>query len=555
MPPPQAGYPPPQAGYPPPQAGYPPPQAGYPPPQQQPQGGYMHGTPQGGYTPPQMMPQGMPPQGGYPPPRAPAGGRTSKLPLVLGIGAIVVAGGVVAIVLAVKASRGGGGQSTAKALVTKTLAAMQANDVDALVDLSGVKAMRSGVTCDDTADPTHHDVDRNLAKVKEAYGHLIESSKGYTVEVTSMPDVEARDKDHDIVVSKGDKVSKGCVANAELRYVHFLVEANVKSGDKPGAEQELGFDAIVYDGKWFLGTPPRIHAASRFGAQLAKMTEFKDRACACKDAACATQVMNDLSKYSVEHKDDFGKDANPSDSEMRQIVDLAEAMTTCSTKLVSASSTTSSTTSSTSSTTSSTTSVEGLPDYVLPPGGTFVTRHNQGHGRMSWSYDFVSHDTSEVGARLRDTLAAAGWTVAYRHPEPNRTDGPTVFAWRAGRTVIAIALTRDQGGTLLGLLSDPEISFEMKAAHGYPADFPFVPFAQFVETKPQGDGTTRLTYAYVGNVADLTAELEAATKSAGWSCRGDIAQLRACTKDGKGEVALSVRAVSGRRVGLFISRL
>lgn len=68
------------------------------------------------------------------------------------------------------------------------------------------------------------------------------------------------------------------------------------------------------------------------GESLAKMTELKDKMCACKDKACSDKVSNELSGWTQEQaKSAGGKPVTPSeDPKMEAVI---EAMTSCMLKL------------------------------------------------------------------------------------------------------------------------------------------------------------------------------------------------------------------------------
>jgi hypothetical protein len=65
---------------------------------------------------------------------------------------------------------------------------------------------------------------------------------------------------------------------------------------------------------------------------VAKMNEFKERMCACKDKACAEKVNDDLMKWSTEQsKGD--KEAKGTDEDNKKIISISEDMSKCQQKL------------------------------------------------------------------------------------------------------------------------------------------------------------------------------------------------------------------------------
>lgn len=66
---------------------------------------------------------------------------------------------------------------------------------------------------------------------------------------------------------------------------------------------------------------------------IAKMSELKDKMCACKDKACADQVTQEMTKWGAEHSKG-GEAAKMSDDEQKKMASVTEGMTTCMTKIM-----------------------------------------------------------------------------------------------------------------------------------------------------------------------------------------------------------------------------
>jgi hypothetical protein len=65
------------------------------------------------------------------------------------------------------------------------------------------------------------------------------------------------------------------------------------------------------------------------GEAMAKMTEFKDKMCACKDAACAKSVSDEMTKWS---QDQAGKTKEPvkmSEADQKKATEIGTAMGEC----------------------------------------------------------------------------------------------------------------------------------------------------------------------------------------------------------------------------------
>ncbi len=63
-------------------------------------------------------------------------------------------------------------------------------------------------------------------------------------------------------------------------------------------------------------------------AMVAKMEDYKKQACACKDTACATAVMEDMGKYATAHANDRG-----TQKQIDQVSKITTEMSECMTKL------------------------------------------------------------------------------------------------------------------------------------------------------------------------------------------------------------------------------
>ncbi|HEU4733699.1 MAG TPA: hypothetical protein VFT22_37655, partial [Kofleriaceae bacterium] len=68
------------------------------------------------------------------------------------------------------------------------------------------------------------------------------------------------------------------------------------------------------------------------GDAIAKMSELKDKMCACKDKACADQVAQEMTRWGTEHK--AGEASKLSEEDQKKLVALTEDMTKCMTKLM-----------------------------------------------------------------------------------------------------------------------------------------------------------------------------------------------------------------------------
>lgn len=74
------------------------------------------------------------------------------------------------------------------------------------------------------------------------------------------------------------------------------------------------------------------------GEAVAKMTEFKDQMCACKDKACADKVQESMTKWSTDMAAKAGenKDQKADEATMKKMTEVGQAYGECMTKAMSA---------------------------------------------------------------------------------------------------------------------------------------------------------------------------------------------------------------------------
>lgn len=68
------------------------------------------------------------------------------------------------------------------------------------------------------------------------------------------------------------------------------------------------------------------------GAAMAKMEEFKTNMCKCTDAACATKVTEDMTKWSQEFAKTASKDQKIDEATTKKMTELTMAMSECAQK-------------------------------------------------------------------------------------------------------------------------------------------------------------------------------------------------------------------------------
>ena len=81
-----------------------------------------------------------------------------------------------------------------------------------------------------------------------------------------------------------------------------------------------------------LATAPACKKSGGAGEAIAKMTEVKDKICACKDKACVDAATAELTKWGTDHaKGDPGK---VSEADQQKLTAVSEEMTKCMTKVL-----------------------------------------------------------------------------------------------------------------------------------------------------------------------------------------------------------------------------
>jgi hypothetical protein len=70
------------------------------------------------------------------------------------------------------------------------------------------------------------------------------------------------------------------------------------------------------------------------GDAIAKMTELKDKMCACKDKTCADQVTQEMTKWGADHK--AGEASKLGAEDQKKLAGVTGDMTTCLTKIMTA---------------------------------------------------------------------------------------------------------------------------------------------------------------------------------------------------------------------------
>lgn len=250
-------------------------------------------------------------------------GKKSMMPwIVLGAGAVT--GIIIAVVIA---TGGGGASSSPKGVAEAALVALSAGDTDKLAALADIENLyKSFVKCDENeADESPAEL---AAKEKSRFAKSAEKAKGLKLKLVELPDFDNLGKDHVMAMPKGTKVAKGCASTAEATIYNGKMKVSVQDGDKPAVERDVELDLIKIDGKFYLAQAPRVDKSSDSSAQIAKMTELRDRMCACADLGCASKVSDDMAAWAQANSAQMNE-TMPSDDDMKKLMAISEELTKC----------------------------------------------------------------------------------------------------------------------------------------------------------------------------------------------------------------------------------
>ena len=193
------------------------------------------------------------------------------------------------------------------------------------------------------------------------------------------------------------------------------------------------------------------------------------------------------------------------------------------------------------------------PDGVVvpvPPGGTLADKQDEG-GVRTWTYKYPSGEPREVAARLKTAIEAYGASPVVLREQESAKIPPPVFATfgaRQGRSISANVF-RDARGQVWLTVADRALAQAIEPPAGYPAGFPFLPFASVAPPGPNG----QVSVVYNGSPAAIREEMKAALAAGGWTCTGELIGFVPCRKEGSAEIGLSVGAIGPGRIAVTVS--
>ena len=279
----------------------------------------------------QWTPQHQQQQPGYgyggAPAVVPGGG--SKIGLWVVLALLVVAGGVVGLVFALRG--GGGGMASPEALIKATLAAEGEGDVDKLIKLADYPAaFEMGIDCKgEAARDEGIDPDKMVKKLREQMDELVKTTKGLTIELVESKRDEGGKHDK---TEKGQEIEKGCTAKVDVELVRYAIKVKVTKDGKTG-EQNTKFEVLDVGGHYFMFQPPRIKPPNKAGAVIDKMTAFRDQMCKCMDKPCGDAVQADFTKWMEEMTHDMAGEDKPDEGTVKRVGEVMQQYTLCQQKL------------------------------------------------------------------------------------------------------------------------------------------------------------------------------------------------------------------------------
>jgi hypothetical protein len=222
------------------------------------------------------------------------------------------------------------------------LADLAAGNVEALVKLADPLAFRDKTAdCKATPQARGLNVDPKQAPVHAARASLtyrIEQTRGLKIDVLALapPQGESR------TTKAGSQLSEGCVAKRDFVQEPISLKIRAQRDNKPAVEQTVTIQGVELDGRWYLvEVPSRIQekATSKAAAEaIAKMSQFTDAMCKCKDRACADKVNEDLMKWGTEMAKTADRDERPDPELAKQASEIMTRYTECMTKAMMATS-------------------------------------------------------------------------------------------------------------------------------------------------------------------------------------------------------------------------
>ena len=204
------------------------------------------------------------------------------------------------------------------------MTALTAGDVESLLALSDVKAIyEDALACESTEMETKA-VEQRL---RNAFRQPAANSKGMKIEVLAVDDLE-RDADQSFETGKRQH---GCTARVDVDVHRAKVKVKVTKDNEIG-ETTIRVGLVEVDERWYLrDLPTHVQAGGKWKPVIARMSEFADRMCKCKDEACGEAVESDyyawLREWTRQNRDE--EDNTPEEDVMTQLSEISRRFSSC----------------------------------------------------------------------------------------------------------------------------------------------------------------------------------------------------------------------------------
>jgi hypothetical protein len=207
-----------------------------------------------------------------------------------------------------------------EAMVNATIAALAAGDTEALVALSDPASAFEQV-----ADCEH--------RRRDELGKAAAKAKGLKLEVVSIVLEQPSHESERGHVERGASF-RGCVAKSRLIVHDIDVKVRV---DHDGRQhrKKARIQLVETAGRYYLArAPDNLDGGSSGSEALARMREFTDRMCQCKDRTCADGVQEDMVKWGTEAAKTAERDERPDPEMVKYASEIMTRYTECMTKLL-----------------------------------------------------------------------------------------------------------------------------------------------------------------------------------------------------------------------------
>jgi hypothetical protein len=220
-----------------------------------------------------------------------------------------------------------------EAFVDEVAAALTAGDANRLVTLAGTRDLfEQALACDDGG---REEIAEAESAIRKRANEAAEKTKGKQITIVEVENGSetkrrrGRSSRNATLITKGGRVGS-CTARTEILF--HDARAKVKIDGKREVTWKL--ELTRFEGRWYLADIP--HLSDGAGSAMAKMEEFTEMMCACRehDTACAQKVTDEMTKWSMEMARNAG-DERPDDispDDAKRMADITKKMGECAMK-------------------------------------------------------------------------------------------------------------------------------------------------------------------------------------------------------------------------------